>query len=219
MSLRDLPVGDLMITDLLIFTADLNVRDALRLLVEWDVGGAPVVDDDNHVIGMLTTGDLILEESRLHFPTIVNFLGVNVALPWHDKELDADVSKALGEFVGDVMTPAPIITIGPDASVEDVATLMHDEHVSRVPVLEDDELVGVISRGDIIRAMVLGFDDDDDDDEGRGFDDSDDPDVERAEEELDDLTDMLEDRAEHDDELAEREARAAQLAENGADEA
>jgi CBS domain-containing protein len=219
MSLRDLPVSDLMVTDLLIFTADLNVRDALRLLVEWDVGGAPVVDDDNHVIGMLTTGDLILEESRLHFPTIVNFLGVNVALPWHDKELDADVSKALGEFVGDVMTPPPIVTTEPDASIEDVATLMHDSHVSRLPVVEDDELVGVISRGDIIRAMVLGFDDDDEGDDDEDWDESEDDDVRRAGEQLDDLTEMLEDRAEHDDELAEREARSAQLAENGADEA
>ena len=41
-------------------------------------------------------------------PTITNFLGVNVALPWHDKELDESVSKALGEFVREVMSPEPV---------------------------------------------------------------------------------------------------------------
>jgi CBS domain-containing protein len=156
--LRNLPVRDLMITDVLTFTPDQNVHVAMRALVEREVDGAPVIDEDRQVVGVLSVADIIVEESRLHFPTIVNLFGVNVALPWNDKELDESVSKALGEYVGEVMTTEPI-TIGPDATVEDVATLMHDKQISRVPVVgSDGVLVGLITRTDILRAMVRGLD-------------------------------------------------------------
>ena len=102
--LRELPVSDLMTTDVLTFDPDLNVRDAMRLLVDRGVGGAPVLDQNGKVVGVVSTADFIVEEARLHVPTFFNFFGVNVALPWHDKELDESVYKALGEFVGDVMT-------------------------------------------------------------------------------------------------------------------
>jgi CBS domain-containing protein len=173
MPLREMPVSDLMIYDVVTFTRDENVRDAMRVLVEEDVDAGPVVDEDGTVIGMFSTGDVIVEEARLHFPTIVNFLGVNVAIPWHDKELDESVYKALGEFVGDVMNAHPV-TITPEATIEDAATLMHDHHVSRLPVVDrDGALVGLLARGDIVRAMVLGLDDDEDEGDDQDDDDRD----------------------------------------------
>ena len=159
--LRELPVTDLMVTDVTTFTADQNVQDAMRILVTEDIDAGPVVDENDHVVGLFSTGDVIVEEARLHLPTIVNFLGVNVALPWHDKELDESVAKALGEFVGDVMS-APAITVRNDATIEDAATLMHDKKVSRLPVVNTTgRLVGLIARGDIVRAIVLGLDEPD----------------------------------------------------------
>ena len=156
--LRDLPVRDLMVTDVLTFTEDQNVQHAMWSLVVRSVDGAPVVDLEGKVAGVLSVADLIVEEARLHFPTIVNFLGVNVTLPWHDKELDESVSRALGATVGEVMTTVPI-TIHETATVEDAATLMHDKRISRVPVVGDDgRLVGIITRTDILRAMVKGLD-------------------------------------------------------------
>jgi len=154
--LRDLPVRDLMITDVLSFTGDQNVQEAMRALVENDVDAGPVIDGDGKVIGMFSTGDVIAEEARLHFPTIVNFLGVNVALPWHDKALDRSVAQALGEFVSEVMS-TDTVTIGPAKTIEDAATLMFDRKVSRLPVVDTTgRLVGLLARGDIVRAMVLG---------------------------------------------------------------
>lgn len=185
MLLREMPVRELMVTDVLTFTTDVTVQDGMRLLVERDVDAGPVIDEDEKVVGLFSTGDVIVEEARLHFPTIVNFLGVNVALPWHDKELDASVAKALGEFVGDVMT-TPVITVRADDTIEDAATLMHDNKVSRLPVVSTtDRLLGLISRGDIVRAIVLGL--------GEPTEDEvppDDPD--------DEFTEMLEARAEAD---------------------
>ncbi len=188
--LRDMAVRDLMVTDVVTFSPDLNVQDAMRQLVEQDVDAGPVVDEHRKVLGMFSTGDVIVEEARLHFPTIVNFLGVNVALPWHDKELDESVAKALGEFVRDVMT-AKVITIKADATIEDAATLMHDEQVSRLPVVDTtNRLIGLLSRGDIVRAIVLGLDEPTDEEVA----------AEEAAEaaEGDEFTEMLEARAEAD---------------------
>jgi CBS domain-containing protein len=115
------------------------------------------VVDGGRVVGVLSQGDLIVEEARLHFPTIVNLFGVNVALPWHDRELDESVSKALGGQVREVMTAKPV-TVRADATVEDAATLMHDKRVSRLPVVDSTgRLLGIVTRSDILRAMVAGL--------------------------------------------------------------
>jgi CBS domain-containing protein len=155
--LRELPVRDVMTTDVLTFQPDENVQEAMQQLVARGVDAGPVVDDSGAVVGMLSTGDLIVEEARVHFPTVANFFGVNVSLPYRNhEELDESLAKALGASVGEVMTAKPVC-IGQDASVEDAATLMHDQDLSRLPVTDgDDRLVGLIARGDIVRAIVEG---------------------------------------------------------------
>ena len=67
----------------------------MRVLVERNVDSGPVLDD-GQIVGMLSTGDLVVEEARVHYPTIVNFLGVNVTLPFEHQKLDDSVAKALG---------------------------------------------------------------------------------------------------------------------------
>jgi CBS domain-containing protein len=156
--LRDLPVREVMTAEVLSFHPDENVSEAMAALVERNVDAGPVLDTTGQVVGMLSTGDLVVEEARVHFPTVVNFLGVNVTMPFKHDELDDSVRKALGASVGEVMTPA-VVSVDPDASVEDAATLMHDHDVSRLPVVDGDgTLVGIVSRGDIVRAIVAGRD-------------------------------------------------------------
>jgi CBS domain-containing protein len=155
MSLRDLPVHDVMTAEVVSFRSDQNVTEAMQQLVARGVDAGPVLDG-GQVVGMLSTGDLIVEEARVHFPSVVNFLGVNVTLPFEHQKLDDSMAKALGASVGEVMTDHAL-TIDADASVEDAATLMHDNDVSRLPVVDGDgALVGIISRGDIVKAVVAG---------------------------------------------------------------
>jgi CBS domain-containing protein len=154
-------VGDVMTTEVVSFTADENVQVAMQQLVDRGVDAGPVLDADGRVIGMLSTGDLIVEEARVHFPTVVNFLGVNVTMPFSDRKLDESVEKALGATVGEVMSHKPT-SVGPDATIEDAATMMHDQDLSRLPVVTaDGRLVGIIARGDIVRAIVAGVGEDD----------------------------------------------------------
>jgi CBS domain-containing protein len=152
---RETAVREWMTTDLVTFAPDENVRDAMRRLVTEDVDAGPVVDDEGTVVGMLSTSDLIVEEALLHIPTAFNFFGVEVE--WesfkHHKKLDADVSKALGSTVGEVMTGKPVF-VSSDDTIETAATLMHDSRVSRLPVIDDGRLVGLLSQNDILRAVI-----------------------------------------------------------------
>jgi CBS domain-containing protein len=153
---RETAVREWMTTEVVTFQPDENVRDAMRRLVTEDVDAGPVLDATGTVVGMLSTGDLIVEEALLNnIPAAFNFFGVEVEWQsWrHKHELDADVSKALGSSVGEVMSPRPFYVESSD-TIETAATLMHDNNVSRLPVIDDGKLVGLLSRNDILRAVI-----------------------------------------------------------------
>lgn len=148
----DAAVASVMTTDVLSFRGDTTVEAAMRAMVDRRVNGAPVVDDDGHVIGVITTSDLIVRESRLHFPTVISILSVTVELP--GRNFDEDVHKALGATVAEVMNDDPI-TITADDTVEQAATLMHRHDVSRLPILDTEgRLTGVVARADIMRSIL-----------------------------------------------------------------
>lgn len=145
------PVRDIMTTDVLTFREDDDVRTAMQQLADRSIDAAPVLDATGAVVGVISTGDLIVKESKLHFPTLISILGGSFELK--SRDFDEDLEKALGAHVGDVMNH-PAITCPVDADIQDAATLMHDHHVSRLPVVDDGRLVGIVSRGDVLRGML-----------------------------------------------------------------
>ena len=150
---RETPVREVMTTNVLSFKPDDKVQAAGEAMAKRSIGGAPVVDGDNHVVGMLRDDDLIVSDVRLHLPTVISVLGAYLELPSSQHRLDEEVRKAVGSTVGEVMTPDPE-TCGPDQTVEEVATLFHEHDVSRVPVVEGGKLIGIVSRGDILKEIV-----------------------------------------------------------------
>jgi CBS domain-containing protein len=150
---RSMPVATVMTADVLTFAPDDTVEAAMMSMVERGIDGAPVVDDVGKVVGMLSTGDLIVQESQVHVPTVISLFGAYLELPSAHRKFDQDLRKALGGRVAEVMHDEPV-TVGADDTLETAATLMHDHDVSRLPVVRDDRLVGVISRNDILRAIL-----------------------------------------------------------------
>jgi CBS domain-containing protein len=142
-----------MTTDVLSFRPDDNVGDAMSGLVDRGVDAAPVVAADGTVVGIISTGDLIVQETALHVPTVISLFGATLELPSSKRHFEEDLRRALGATVADVMTSDPI-TISSTATVEEAATLMHDEHVSRLPVVDDGALVGIVARTDILRSII-----------------------------------------------------------------
>lgn len=150
---RENPVSTVMTVEVVTLSPGDNAYEAMEKLVAAGVDGAPVVDLDGSVVGILSTGDLIVQESRLHFPTVVSILGATFELPGEKRHFEEDLRKALGSTVADVMQADPI-TIGADDSVEEAATLMHEHDISRLPVIGDSGLVGIVARVDILRAII-----------------------------------------------------------------
>ena len=151
---RDSKVSQFMTTDVLAFGPDDNVQQAMQTMVDRSIDGAPVVDAGGKVVGMLSTGDLIVQESQLHIPTVISVLGATLELPSSKRHFDEDLEKALGSSVGEVMHPKPF-TVGPDDTLERAATQMHEHNVSRLPVVDaDGRLVGIIARVDVLRDLI-----------------------------------------------------------------
>ncbi|HEX2578443.1 MAG TPA: CBS domain-containing protein [Aquihabitans sp.] len=150
---RQSPVSEVMTTDVLTFSPDDNVADAMQVLVDRGIDGAPVVTAAGEVVGMLSTGDLIVQESKLHFPTVISLLGATLELPSSKKHFDEDLRRTLGSTVGQVMQTDPV-TIGVDDTIEEAATLLHRHEISRMPVVGDSGLVGIVSRVDILRGII-----------------------------------------------------------------
>lgn len=150
---RQSPVSSVMTTDVLALSPDDNVSDAMARLVDRGIDAAPVVDADGAVVGMLSTGDLIVQESNLHLPTVISLFGATLELPSAKRHFEDDLRKTLGGTVREVMTPDPVV-VEPDATVEDAATLMHEHNVSRLPVVGESGLVGIVSRVDILRTII-----------------------------------------------------------------
>jgi CBS domain-containing protein len=151
---RNTLVRDVMTTDVLTLRPADSVETAARALSERRIGGAPVVDDDDTVVGLLEDDDLIVQDTRLHFPTVISVFGAYLELPSSLRHFEADLKKAVGATVGDVMD-ADAPTCRPDDTLETVATTLHDRNASRMAVVDDDgRLVGIVSRGDLVRAIV-----------------------------------------------------------------
>lgn len=152
--MADLTARDIMTPDPLTVARDLSVTDAARLMAERRIGALPVVEE-GVLVGLVTEDDLIMQEVKVEFPTYLHLLDGFIMYPPATARFENELKKAVGATVEDVMTAKPV-TVTADTSVEDVATLMVDREVGRVPVLDAGRLVGIVSKSDIVRSLISG---------------------------------------------------------------
>jgi CBS domain-containing protein len=149
-----LHVRDLMTTQVITLKETDTIKQATVMFALHDISAAPVVDDERHLIGILSETDILelvmkyQKELSIDHPSLYM-----LASPMDDKLDDENLRKAHDEIsktlVKDIMTKT-ILTTTPDARIVDVVEEMIKKTINRVPVLEKGVLVGIISRGDII---------------------------------------------------------------------
>ena len=147
-------VRDIMTPDPVTVGRDVSVTDAARLMVEKGIGGLPVVEG-GRLVGLVTEGDLIVKDIKLEYPTYIHLLDGFIMYPPSTARFEHELRKAVAATVGDVMTEEPV-TIQASASIEDVATVLVERDVSRIPVLDGEELVGIVTKSDVLRSIVGG---------------------------------------------------------------
>lgn len=128
-----------------------SIATVVKLIEDHRVRGLPVVDDDGKVVGMISEGDLLVREAPLQAPLYLTFLG-SVIYFESPESFHQHLKKSLSMLVQDVMTPHPTTTT-PETPIADVAHLMVEKHIDRLPVIDAGQLVGIISRRDLIRAL------------------------------------------------------------------
>jgi CBS domain-containing protein len=86
---------------------------------------------------------------------VISLFGAYLELPSSHRKFEDDLRRAVGATVGDIMHADPV-ACAHDDTLERAATLMHEHDVSRLPVTTDGRVVGIIARGDILRAVMGG---------------------------------------------------------------
>ncbi|HEV8565839.1 MAG TPA: CBS domain-containing protein [Actinoplanes sp.] len=135
---------DIMTTPVHVIWQNAPVESAAELLTEKSVTALPVVDAKGALVGMVSEGDLLWHRVPTD-PT---------AHLWRHLE---NSSERRPGTVREVMSARPV-TATPDADVADIADLMLRHNVRSVPIVEDRDVVGIVSRRDILRAAVRGDD-------------------------------------------------------------
>ncbi len=138
-------VSDVMTRDVVSVMKEYDIHEAARLLSENKVSGLPVVDRDDRVLGVVSEADILSTAGMREGHTFRDILRHILGEPLPGRKS--------GNIVGDVMS-APAITTGPDADIREVAKILDDRRIKRLPVVDGgNRLVGIISRADIVRAM------------------------------------------------------------------
>lgn len=150
--MANLTARDIMTGEVATVSPEASVRELAELLARIGVSGVPVVDEDGRLVGIVTEGDVILQDADLHFPHYVQILESFIYLE-SVRKFEERFRKAFGAKVGDIMS-TELVTVAPETPVSDVATVMADKNVNRVPVVDGTRLVGIITRGDIVRAIA-----------------------------------------------------------------
>jgi len=146
-------VADIMTPDPVTVYPTTPLNQVIETLAQQRISGVPVVNEAGTLVGIVSEGDLIWKESGATPPPYVMFLDSVIYLE-NPSRYERELHKVLGETAGDVMTKE-VVTIAADKPLPVAARLMHDRAVHRLPVVnETGHVVGMLTRGDIIRAMA-----------------------------------------------------------------
>ena len=140
---------DIITTNLVTVGPEATVADVAKLLLDRHISGVPVVDADQRILGILSEGDLL---RRVENDTAARHSWwLAKLLSGRDKA--ADYVKAHGRKVSEIMT-RNVLTIGEDATLSEIAQVLEQNRIKRVPVVEAGKLVGIVSRANLVQAIA-----------------------------------------------------------------
>ncbi len=140
--------ADIMTPQVVTVRPETPVADAVKLMLQDQISGLPVVDKHGKLQGIVTEGDFLrrseLGTERKRKRWLEWLMGPGLA---------DEYVHAHGRKIADVMT-TDVCTVGADASLDDVVELMERRHIKRIPVIDKDKLIGIISRANLLRALA-----------------------------------------------------------------
>jgi len=109
------------------------------------------VDDDKHLFGLITESDLIDQQKNLHVPTAVALF--DMVIPVGESRFEQEL-KRMQAMTAEDLARTNVVTIRADVDLGEIAAVMGDENVHHLPVMDGEAVVGMISKQDVIKALV-----------------------------------------------------------------
>jgi CBS domain-containing protein len=146
-----LKAKDIMTRDVITFSPGTTVEKAGRLFIERGISGAPVVDAEGRLFGIVTENDLISKNRRLHIPTVLRLFDAFISLG--ASKLEEEIKRMTASTVGEICS-RDLVTVDEEASIEDIATIMTERNVHLLPVMGKGKLMGIIGKKNLIRGIA-----------------------------------------------------------------
>jgi CBS-domain-containing membrane protein len=146
---RPMKARDVMVSPVVTVKPTCSVQEVAKLFLEHRISGVPVLDDQGKLVGIVSEGDLLHRveagTERQHSWWLRIVAG--------DGTLAADYAKAHARKVADVMT-RNVIAAAPETPLNEIAMLLEEHSIKRVPVVRDGQLVGIVSRANLVQAVA-----------------------------------------------------------------
>ena len=152
--MEELTAKDIMTEDVITISKDASIDQLSELLVKNKISGVPVLDENNKLVGIVTEADIIIKDADLQFPRYFKLLDAIIYLDSLNKFRN-NLKKHLAVKVEEIMT-TKVRTVSPDTSLSEVANIMLDRRINRLPVLDQNgRITGIVTRADIVRSMIV----------------------------------------------------------------
>jgi CBS domain-containing protein len=144
--------AEIMTREVITLPPDMEISEAAKILLDNHINGAPVVDRQGNLLGILCQSDLIAQQKKLPIPSLFTFLDGFISLA-STKQMEKEVRKIAAASVDQAMTGNPV-TVTPDTGIEAVAGLMVDNSFHTLPVVSGGKLVGIVGKEDVLRTII-----------------------------------------------------------------
>ena len=145
--------SDVMTTNVITVSPDATVHDLAELMGKYGISGVPVVDAVQGLIGLVSEGDLLFRTETQTERRTEPRRSVWFELFSREREQARDYVKSHSRNVGDIMT-RDVITVSETTGLDEIANLLETKRIKRVPVVRDGKVVGIVSRANLVRALV-----------------------------------------------------------------
>ena len=146
--------ADVMVNRVITTGPDASVRDVAATLIANHISAVPVVGADGGLLGIVSEGDLLRRSETQTERQRSRWLGWLIS----SETLAKEFVKTHSRRVGDVMT-RNVVVARPDTPLHDIATLLEQNRIKRVPIVQGGKLVGLVSRADLVQALAGWRDD------------------------------------------------------------
>ena len=146
--------ADVMTTNVITVHADASVEEIAETLLANGISAVPVIDDFGGLVGIVSEGDLVhrVELGTEQHPSWwLEFLAGKQALAY-------DYIKSHGRRAADLMT-RPVITVNAETPLSEIASLLDEHRIKRVPVVDKGKIIGIVSRANLVQALIKLFKD------------------------------------------------------------